>query len=343
MTPTTSTQKVRRTALGGKRAQGRKLQLLKRVHRPDPTRIHVEANDPTLTSSAGLVGWACFLRRAGVDEHLTRLFRRLKGGPTMVYPLPAQLRLLMDLAVLGHDRIFDLEALAADPLLEFLAGGYVPSIDTLYDDLRRFDDKALRDLDAMVSEHGLAPLRSLKPTTIHLDIDTTVEVVFGTQIEGAVPGPNPRYKGRPSYHPILATIAETGTLAGVELRPGNTAFGDDDVTIVKRWVQRVRLAVGPQCVIVVRIDAAGDCTALLKALQELGVHYVIKARMDARVASAIQAHRDWTSVDHDADGRAIRQVAEIDVQRVVWRDAGITPRVLAAREWDRESGGTKAL
>jgi hypothetical protein len=84
----------------------------------------------------------------------------------MVYPLPAQLRLLMDLAVLGHDRIFDLEALAADPLLEFLAGGYVPSIDTLYDDLRRFDDKALRDLDAMVSEHGLAPLRSLKPTTM---------------------------------------------------------------------------------------------------------------------------------------------------------------------------------
>ena len=343
MTPTTSTQKVRRTALGGKRAQGRNLQLLKRVHRPDPTRIHVEANDPTLTSSAGLVGWACFLRRAGVDEHLTRLFRRLKGGPQMVYPVPAQLRLLMDLAVLGHDRIFDLEALAVDPLVEFLAGGFVPSIDTLYDDLRRFDDKALRDLDAMVSEHGLAPLRSLKPKTIHLDIDTTVEVVFGTQIEGAVPGPNPRYKGRPSYHPILATIAETGTLAGVELRPGNTAFGDDDVTIVKRWVQRVRLAVGPHCVIVVRIDAAGDCTALLKALQELGVHYVIKARMDARVASAIQAHRDWTSVDHDADGRAIRQVAEIDVQRVVWKGAGIAPRVLAAREWDRESGGTKAL
>jgi hypothetical protein len=170
MTPTTSTQTVRRTALGGKRAQGRKLQLLKRVHRPDPTRIHVEANDPTLTSSAGLVGWACFLRRAGVDEHLTRLFRRLKGGPQMVYPVPAQLRLLMDLTVLGHDRIFDLEALAVDPLVEFLAGGYVPSIDTLYDDLRRFDDKALRDLDAMVSEHGLAPLRSLKPKTVHLDI-----------------------------------------------------------------------------------------------------------------------------------------------------------------------------
>lgn len=343
MTPTTSTQKVRRTALGGKRAQGRNLQLRKKVHRPDPTRIHVEATDPTLTSSAGLIGWACFVRRAGVDEHLTRLFKRLKSGPLVVYSMAAQLRLLMDLAALGHNRIFDLEALAADPLLLHLAGGYVPSIDTLYDDLRRFDERALRDLDAMVSEHGLAPLRALKPKTVHLDIDTSVEVVFGTQIEGAVPGPNPRYHGRPSYHPILATVAETGTLAGVELRPGNTAFGDDDVKIVTRWVQRVRQAVGSECVIVVRMDAAGDCTELLKALQELGVHYVIKARMDARVASAVQAHRDWSSVDFDADGRAIRQVAEIDVQRGVWRDAGIAPRVLAAREWDRESGGTKAL
>jgi hypothetical protein len=36
---------------------------------------------------------------------------------------------------------------AADPLFVHLAGGSVPSIDILYDDLRRFDAQALEDLE----------------------------------------------------------------------------------------------------------------------------------------------------------------------------------------------------
>ena len=39
-------------------------------------------------------------------------------------------------------------------------------------------------------------------SSVHLDIDTTVEPLFGHQ-EGALPRPNPHYHGRPSYHPIL--------------------------------------------------------------------------------------------------------------------------------------------
>jgi hypothetical protein len=44
----------------------------------------------------------------------------------------------------------------------------------------------------------------MRPKSIHLDIDTTVTVLFGEQ-EGALPGPNPRYHGRPSYHPMMST------------------------------------------------------------------------------------------------------------------------------------------
>ena len=45
------------------------------------------------------------------------------------------------------------------------------------------------------------------------------------------------------------------------LRPGDTSFGNDDVPWLRVWLDRVRAAVGPDCVVVVRIDGAGDCTA----------------------------------------------------------------------------------
>jgi len=338
MTPTTSTQKVRRLALEGKRAQGKELQLLRKVRRADPFRVELRADDPTLTANAGIVGLARWLRRGGVDEQLRKHFGHLKRGPAVVYPMAAQLRLLMDLQFCGQGRVFGLEALAADPLLIHLAGGCLPSIDVLYDDLARFADDDIETLGAMVSEHGLAALRGRKLSTVHVDIDTTVEVVFGSQIEGARPGPNPRYHGRPSYHPILATVAETGTLAGITLRSGDTNFGDGDVPTVVRWLQRVREAVGPACTIIVRMDAAGDCTALLKALNELGVYFVIKAKMDRSLRAATAEVKRWTTVDRDADGHAVRQVGEVSFSRHTWVKEGVAVRVIAQREKDREHG-----
>jgi hypothetical protein len=74
----------------------------------------------------------------------------------------AQMRLLMDAIVVGEPRVFGVEALAADPLFTQLAGGVVPSIDTLYDDLARFDDAALAALEEMVAEHGLVRAPKLR-------------------------------------------------------------------------------------------------------------------------------------------------------------------------------------
>ena len=96
----------------------------------------------------------------------------------------------------------------------------------MYRDLTRFDDASIDALEQMMAQHGLAELRRRRRRLreVHLDIDTTVEPVFGEH-EGARPGPNPRYHGRPSYHPVLARIAETNTCVGARLRPGDTAFG----------------------------------------------------------------------------------------------------------------------
>ena len=69
-----------------------------------------------LTGVAGLVPFGAFIREIGVDAELTRLFGRLKTGLGVVYPMGAQLRLMMDVFAVGEHRPFAVESLSADPL-----------------------------------------------------------------------------------------------------------------------------------------------------------------------------------------------------------------------------------
>jgi hypothetical protein len=337
-TSTPSTRKVRRDVRGGKRGQGWELQRQgRRVRRPDPSSIRITTTDTNLTCAVGLAEFAAFTREHGVDRELSALFGHLKRGPFVVYPMGAQLRLMLDLHVAGEGRPFGIEAMAHDALFVHLAGGYVPSVDILYDDLARFGPDELIALEALMADKALARLRKLRPRVVHVDIDTTVTVLFGHQ-EGALPGHNPRHHGRPSYHPILARVAEVDGICGALLRPGDTAFGEDDVPTIVRWIERLRDAVGPDCLIKVRIDAAGDCTKLLAALDRLGVLYYVKARISQDLADAIALHSPWGSIDHDALGKPTRQGATIMFQRGEWNHAGITPRVVAVRSRDRDNG-----
>jgi hypothetical protein len=336
-----STRKVRRDVRGGKRGQGSDLQRDgKRVRRPDARSIRVSAQERGLTSVAGLVEFGAHLREQGVDRELRELFGHLKRGRLVVYPMDAQLRLLLDLHVAGEGRPFGIESMAHDAVFVHLCGGYVPSVDILYDDLERFGPDELVALEELMASKTLARLRTRgrhRQRVLHVDIDTTVTPMFGVQ-EGALPGSNPRYHGRPSYHPMLARIAEVDGIIGAQLRPGDTSFGEADVPTIVRWLERLREAVGPDCLLRVRIDAAGDCTRLLQELERLGVHYYTKARITQDLAGAMALHRTWKTLDADAFDRPTRQSAGITFQRGEWRDAKIAVRVMAIRSRERDNG-----
>jgi hypothetical protein len=250
------------------------------------------------------------------------------------------MQLLLDLSVAGGQRVFDLEMLATDPLFVHLAGGTVPSIDILYDDLRRFDESALESLEAVVAEHGSAPLRERRLSEVFLDIDTTVMPLFGEQ-EGARPGPNPRYHGRPSYHPILARVAETGTIIGARLRPGDTGLGELDVEDVEQWLDRTRAALRKSTLLTVRIDAGGDCAALLRAIDGKGAWFLVKMKQTPNLVGAVWATTKWTTVERDAMGLPTRQVAEIKFEREGWPPGKW--RVFAVRTNERKSGNQSCL
>lgn len=338
-----STEKVRRDAVGGKRPTGHRDRTPR--FRPDPRTLQVVADDPTLTSVAGLVAFGVFLQTRGVDATLAALFNDLKSGPNVVYPMALVLRLLLDLVVAGQTRVFHAEALAADPLVVRLAGGVIPCLDVLYDDLRRFTAAACAQLARQVARHGLVELRARTWTRIHLDLDSTVKVVFGHEIAGAVPGPNPKYHGRPSYHPLVARVAELDVIVGAQLRRGDTGLGAADVPWIREVLAAVRAAVGPACEIIVRLDAAGDCTAILQALDQPRTRSVVKAHVNPalRTAVAMVRPRAWRTVDRDADGRPVRQVTTVDFTRDAWADAFVTYRVVAVRTRERVGGKQLAL
>lgn len=339
--PTRSTLKVRRDWAGGKRGEGLRLQREgRRVRRPDPRRVGYGPADDSVTACGGLAAFGSFLRELGIDRELRRRFHRLKTGEQVVYPMQTQLRLLMDAFAVGEQRPFGLEALSADPLFVHLAGGFVPSLDTVYRDLCRFDDVAVAQLEEMVAAHGLFPLEKLRRARhaiVHLDIDTTVTPLFGDH-EGALPGPNPRYHGRPSYHPMLARVAESDTVVGAMLRPGDCSFGADDVPAVGAWIDRTREAIGRNALLRVRIDAAGDCTDFMQAVAQRGAHFFIKAHRTRDLLEAVWSTNRWNTVEHDVDGKPSVQVAEIDFARKVWRDAGLAVRVVAVRSKERDIG-----
>lgn len=326
------TRKVRRDVTGGKRGDGN--QRRRRRRRPDPRIIRSGRPDPTVTSVAGLVGFGVFLREVGVDRAFDADFNRLKAGRGVVYPMGAQLRLLTDAFAVGETRVFGVEGLAADPLFTYLAGGVVPSLDTLYDDLERFDAEALRVLEQRVAEHGLTRVPRLRGPFVHLDLDTTVLPMFGEH-EGAVVGPNPRYHGRPSFHPMLARIGETGTIVGAQLRSGDTGFGADDVPMLRRWVARAKETLRRGVALCVRIDSAGDCAEVLSGLEQEQAFYVIKARITPDLLGVVSWATGWKTIDVDADNRPIRQVVELDFCRESWRDKGVAPRVIAVRSLER--------
>jgi hypothetical protein len=337
-TITPSTGKVRRDVIGGKRGQGKVWG--RRVRRADPSKIAMAGTREKLTGNAGLVRFGCFMRELGVPNELRRLFFHLKSGRLVVYPMEAQVQLLIDAHVAGESRVFGVEALAADPLFVRLAGGTVPSVDTIYRDLGRFDDEGIASLEELLASHGLDRDGLRRHREHHLDIDTSVLSLNGEH-EGAAIGYNPRNHSRPSMHPIVARSAELDTCVGAILRPGDTGFGTDDAPSVARIVRRMKKALTPKQSLYVRIDAAADCTAILSAITAERAMFVVKARLTRDLRDAVAATARWRTVDRDAMDRPIAQAADIDFAREEWRKVGLAVRVVAVRT--KEPGAGKQV
>jgi hypothetical protein len=134
------------------------------------------------------------------------------------------------------------------------------------------------------------------PKVMTLVVDSTVVVRYGNKQAGAEVGYNPKKRGRPSHHPLVAFLQESGDLVGIHWRPGsaNTAAG------AKSWIPEIiaRLRQAGVEDITVRLDKGFFSKDMPKVLDELGVFFVLKVPNHAW----LRDHRGPWRLSERADG-----------------------------------------
>ena len=157
----------------------------------------------------------------------------------------------------------------------------VPNPTTFGRWLRRAAEHMVPLLDAMLSHMVLRrwALSGGAPKGLTLAVDSTVVVRYGKKQAGAEVGYNPKKRGRPSHHPLVAFIRETGDCLGVRWRGGSahTAAGAEE------WIGELvgRLKAAGVEDITVRLDKGFFSRRMVRTLDGLGVRSSSRCRATA--------------------------------------------------------------
>ena len=146
------------------------------------------------------------------------------------------------------------------------------------------------------------------PKAETLILDSTVIVRYGLKQAGAERGFNPKKRGRPSHHPLLAYLQGTGDCLGVLWRPGNAHTAHGAEAWIKTLVGRLQ-TIGVQD-ITVRLDKGFFSESMVQTLEGLKVHYLLK----------IPAHA-WLQ-DHQAPWRRSAKGEAIFPGLELWTTSG---------------------
>jgi hypothetical protein len=135
------------------------------------------------------------------------------------------------------------------------------------------------------------------PSRLTIDIDGSV-VSTGQQVEGAERGFNPHRRKVPSYYPITAYEAQSGTVLRVQNRPGNIHDGKASLPFLKDLFEQIDRTFD-RMVEEYRMDGAFFRRDVLELLDARGAEYVIKVPFFPWLGlkGKVAAQRDWQRVD----------------------------------------------
>jgi hypothetical protein len=250
-----------------------------RVH-PIASRPHVQGHSAPLrlrhsagelTDGAGLLLFRRLWDRLGLGPRLDSRAAWLGGD----YRPSLMIELWMVLLLYGGGCMDDLRLLAGRGIRRLFGWRAVPDPTTFGRWLRRGGERLAGQLDAVLWQAVRARWAATAvPRAVMLVLDSTVVQRYGRKQAGAEKGYNPTKKGRPSHHPLVAFLAETGDCLGVRWRPGsaNTAAG------ACPWIQTLvgQLRAAGVEEITLRLDKGFFSRKMVEALEALGVSYVLK-------------------------------------------------------------------
>lgn len=132
----------------------------------------------------------------------------------------------------------------------------------------------------------------LKLNAITLDVDSSVITRWGSQIEGAARGYNPKHHGRASHHPLLAFVADWRLVANFWLRPGNTNSLNNALGFLEETLENL----GATRVGLFRADSGFYDKAIVGFLCARKINYLISAKLTPSLQHAIVERCKWLQV-----------------------------------------------
>ena len=246
----------------------------------------------------GLASFISFLGQIGFAAEVQRRMPFPEPASNNAIPLAHCLTAFLMSVVVGGQRFAHSSWLRADHVLHSMLGlERFPGDDTIRKFFLRFSQTHIESFWRPLWR-WLLRLVACPKAGFSLDLDSTVFCREGKQ-EGARKGFNPRRKGRPSHHPLLAVLAEAPFILHGWLRSGNTGAARGVVPFLQE-----ALALLPEgsWIGTVRADSGFCDGALLDFLEERSLPYVIVARQTLRLKGRCSGVREWTPIDehHDA-------------------------------------------
>ncbi len=124
-----------------------------------------------------------------------------------------------------------------------------------------------------------------------LDLDSTVVERYGKQ-EGSQKGYNPRKKGRPSQHPIIAFISELKLVVNGWLRPGNTTSANN----MKAFLEESFRIIDKTKIGLLRADngfCPGECLSYFELEK---ISYIVSAKFNSRIKKLLVRDVKWIPI-----------------------------------------------
>lgn len=253
-------------------------QTVRTHHIPSRPHVQGEGSSLTLRSRAGSLtdgAGLLLLRRLwdvlGLGEWLEKRTRTLPG----IYRPSLMIELWTALLCYGGGRMDDLKLFGARGIRRLFGWRAVPDPTTFGRFLRRCGEQLVPVLDQLIWHVVRARWQRVGvPSKVMLLLDSTVSVRYGERQAGAEVGYNPKKRGRPSHHPLLAFLAETGDCLGVIWRAGNANTAAGGEAWIRLLVGRLRAA--GVLNIKLRLDKGFFSKSMVETLEALGVKYVLK-------------------------------------------------------------------
>ena len=228
-----------------------------------------------LSPFGGLLGLVKFMDVVKFEEIFNSLYRAPTRNPelghySMVYGI-------IILLFIGFNRIWHFLYVRIDPLLcsifSVIRLPYVTTYWRYVDSLGINQGKSLLAVMSALRER-VWQLCEINHHSIHIDMDTTVETVYGRQ-QGGRKGHNTRNRGKEGLRPVLCFIEETREYFVGKLRAGKTMGGEEVATLIRSFGKYL-----PGCVKRVILRGNGEFSSweAVKAAYEEGYDFIFANR-----------------------------------------------------------------